>query len=258
MRIPQQIGWSQESKLLWNAGQQLDKLITALGRVVPPEPIPPPPPVESSVFIPNDPRFDIPSYGSFTIEWWMKMTNDDGFPRIYSIGQYPAQNAVSIEGGTLYLWLNGGINQAYSLVDYVGQWVHVVVMRYLDLFAGTTNIGVYINGSKLGEISNINEISTNGLDLYIGSENAPGTYLNGLLSNFRWSLTNEYDGAGFPSPQTPLGVTSQTKLLMFQGSDLATESADQSGLNTPVVLDCVYNTDNPFIGYEGSLQFGTI
>lgn len=279
MRISQQIGWSQESKLIYNILKQLDRLevvwdgccapITTTTTTTAP--------CQSSYYIvPQDPltAFDIPEVpfvgpeGDYTIEWFMKMTDDVNFPRLFSIGAYPsAQHAVSIEGDVLYYWVNGSIQATVSLTAYLGQWVWVVISRYF------TTIDIYINGISLSATSNSAAIPASGNNLVIGSEMVTpgtpvsGTNYNGLLSNFRWTVGSAvYGGGGNISsliPTAPLTVLPETVILGFQGTTLSQERSLFAGPTIATIgwefNDCFeYSADNPFEGYEGSLRFRRI
>lgn len=217
--------------------------------------------------------FDIPSFNfsptqeaNYTIEWFMKMTDDNNFPRIFSIGTYPsAQHAVSIEGGTLYYWVNGAIQNSVPLTSYLGQWVWVVISRTFD------GIGIYINGIRVGIAYTSAAISANGNDLIIGCEKVSqvdppvnGTNYNGLLSNFRWTvgLAVYGNGSNITSqfPTAPLALLPETVMLVFQGNSLIEQilplyqNGTEFGFNYSGPC-FTYSTDNPFEGYEGSLTF---
>lgn len=222
---------------------------------------PAPPPTTLKVNPDISTRFDIPPYPSggsdFTIEWLQYMHSDANFPRIYSIGQYPAQNAVSIEGDTLYLWLNGGIQASAYLPDYINPyldtWIHMVITRESNTIYG------WANGNLIITFTYTNAIPTNGLDFYIGSENADATYYNGLISNFRWSKNVAVYGASSPTyPTAPFDVETAI-LLIGQGGDLSSQLTDQSGYCTITASGITYNANSGISGdTNGSLQFGTI
>ena len=229
---------------------------------------PPAPPPTTLQVIPDNPnRFDIPEYtggidSDFTIEWLQYMHTDNDFPRVYSIGQYPAQNAVSIEGGTLYLWLNGSIAGSYDLSTlsngYLDQWLHIVIAREgIEIYGWV----VYSNNiyTSILSISDGSAIPTNGLDFYIGSENAANTYYNGLISNFRWVTGMSIYGSNPPTyPTSPLVGYNGIKLLIGQGTSLSSQLTDQTGYSTITNTNCTYNADSGISGYDGSIQFGTI
>ena len=198
-------------------------------------------------------QFDIRANEDFTIEWLQYMHTDYGFPRIYSIGQNPAQNSIYIENGVLYLWLNGDIASSAILSGYLNTWVHIVVTRKDNV------IYVWGNGTNLIAKNYFNAILANGLDFYIGSENAPNTYYNGLISNFRWNYNFAVYGIDSPAyPTVPLDKTSESILLIGQGDDLFQQLTDQTGLSTITNTYCTYNADSGISGFDGSIQFGTI
>lgn len=279
MRISQQIGWSQESKLIYNILKQLYRLEVVWDGCCAPTTTTTTTsgPCQSSYYIvPQDPltAFDIPevpfvgSESDYTIEWFMKMTDDVDFPRLFSIGAYPsAQHAVSIEGDILYYWVNGSIQASVPLTAYLGQWVWVVISRFYN------TIDIYINGISLSATANGAAIPANGNNLVIGSEMVTpgtpvsGTNYNGLLSNFRWTVgLAVYGGGGNISgsyPTAPLTVLPETVILAFQGTTLSQERSLFSGPTIATIgwefNDCFeYSADNPFEGYEGSLRFRRI
>lgn len=227
--------------------------------VNPPAPLPP----KLKINPDTSTRFDIPAYtggtdSDFTIEWLQYMHSDTSFPRIYSIGQYPAQNAISIEGDTLYLWLNGGIVSSESMpIDYLNKWYHMVVTRSADtILVWATDSSN--NSTQMINATYSNAIPTNGLDFYIGSENADGTYYNGLINNFRWSKDLAVYGTSSPTyPTAPFNVGTAI-LLIGQGTDLATQLIDQSSTCTITASNITYNSNSGISGYNGSLKFGTI
>jgi hypothetical protein len=282
-RVSQQIGWSQESKLYYYVLRQLEQLTGIYGKNITttttstssssttttsttanPNPL-------LKVNPPSVNTFDIPQWtsstgtdGDFTIEWLQYMHTDLDFPRVYSIGQYPAQNAVSIEGGVLYLWLNGSIQGAYPLSalpggTYLDIWLHIAVCRYKG------QIRVYITSStwpaqEVISGTDASAIPTNGNDFYIGSENAPNTYYNGLISNFMFTKNYDFYAVTSPTyPTIPLTPIPETILLIGQGYDLGTQLIDQSGTNTITATNVTYNGSSGISGdFNGSLQFGTI
>jgi hypothetical protein len=84
--------------------------------------------------------------------------------------------------------------------------------------------------------------------------------MNTLMSNFRWTNL-DLCGAGYSPSPVPLSPLPETKLLILQGDTLPLELTDNSNAspaNTIVNATGIYNTDNPFVGYSGSIQFGTV
>jgi hypothetical protein len=255
MAIPaRQIGWGTEENLLWQISKQLENLIgVASSKVVystttttttaAPGP--------GNVDIPASTAFDIT--GDFTIEMFVNMSNLDGFPRPYSFGAYPAPNAMSIEGGQLYFWANNAALMSGSFSPNLGQWYHLCVMGY-----GSTAY-MFIDGVQVATASYGGSISSQTLPLTIGFGNEPNSYFNGLMSNFKWSTIARYPTTGFSVPTAPLGSDAGTVLLIFQGTNLNDELSDQTGNgHNASNTGATYSALNPFAGYEGSLQMGTI
>ena len=261
MRVSQQIGWSQESKLIYNIIRQLEKLeivwdgccaptTTTTTTSVPPG---------LTMAVGNSPRFDIAGEEDFTIEWFAKMADYDGHPRAWSVGSWPnAAHAVSIEGGVFYYWIGKNIVQTYNISGYsiLGNWTHFCIERSAGI------IYIFINGTDItsGGIVNSDPIPTNGYDIYIGSE-GNDSVMNTYMSNFRWNNTAVYSTSGFTPPTTPLTSISGTQLLILQGANLTLELTDNSGVTPPNIIansTASYFVDNPFIGEVGCTQFGVI
>ena len=258
MAIPaQQIGWSNQAKLLWQISKQLENLTGVMGSN--PVHVTPTttttttvaPPTPGNVDIPASTAFDIT--GDFTIEMFVNMSNTDGFPRPYSFGAYPAPNAMSIEGGSLYFWANNAALMSGSFGPSIGQWYHICVMGY-----GSTAY-MFIDGVEVASASYSGSISSQGLPLTIGFGNEPSSYFNGKISNFRWSTVARYPTTGFSVPTAPLGVDGSTVLLIFLGTNLVDELSDQTGNgHNATNSGATYSIDNPFVGYQGSIQMGTV
>lgn len=205
-----------------------------------------------NVSIPASTDFDI--NGDFTIEMFVNMSNLNGFPRPYSFGAYPAPNAMSIEGGTLYFWANQSPLITGSFNPNIGQWYHICVMG-----SGST-VYMFIDGVQVSTSPYGGSISSQGLPLTIGDGNEPNSAFNGLMSNFRWSTLAIYNTSGFTVPTAPLTSSyAYTKLLTFQGNSLQLETTDNSLYARPITNSAAtYSPNNPFVGYEGSLQMGNV
>lgn len=195
------------------------------------------------------------SDADFTIEWFQKMTNDSGNPRVWSFGSFPnAAHAVSIDEGAMYYWINGVVVYSTPVYSYLGAWVTFCVMRKAD------RIYIFLNGIQLGYTTNPSAIPSNGLPLYIGSE-GNNSLFNGRMSNFRFTNGTALYDPLFPytPATTPLPNTAYTKLLTLQGDSLALELTDNSGASKVLVNGTgIYDGANPFTGYQGSIQFGTV
>ena len=262
MAIPsRQIGWGTDENLLYEISKQLEILTrvvynipnnttttsttstTTTTTTAAPGP--------GNVGIAASTDFDI--VGDFTIEMFVKLSNLDGFPRPYSFGAYPAPNAMSIEGGQLYFWANNAslINGAFE--PNIGQWYHLCVIG-----SGSTAY-MYIDGFNVASSPYSGSISSQTLPLTIGFGNEPSSSFNGLMSNFRWTDAAVYSTSGFTVPTSTLPNIANTKLLIFQGTNLPQQLADNSGNgHNATNSGATYSTDNPFVGTEGSLQMGVV
>ena len=262
MAIPsRQIGWGTEENLLWEISKQLE-ILTRVTYNIPNNTTTTSTsstttttttavPVPGNVDIPASTQFDIT--GDFTIEMFVNLSNFDGFPRPYSFGAYPAPNAISLEGGQLYFWANNAALCSCSFSPNVSQWYHICVMGY------GPNVYLFIDGVQISACSYGGSISSQGLPLTIGYGNEPSSYFNGLMSNFRWSTIARYPTTGFSVPTAPLGTDAGTVLLIFQGNTLPLELTDNSGNGHDASnTGATYSAVNPFVGYNGSLQMGTV
>ncbi len=210
--------------------------------------------VPAYAIIAADTDFDIS--GDFTIEAFINMSNLDGFPRVYSFGTYPAANAISIESGTMYFWANNSILFSGSFSPNIGQWYHIAVM------GKGANVYMFVNGVRIANSSYGGSISSQGESLSIGYGNERYTSLSGLITNFRWSNTAQYNTEAFPVPTAPLAntPTSLVKLLIFQGETTGELLIDNSGnghdAESGGSFKLAYSGNNPFAGEEGSIRTG--
>jgi len=191
--------------------------------------------------------------GDFAIEMFVNMNNLAGFPRPYSFGAYPAPNAISIEGGSLYFWGDNTSLVSGAFSPTLGQWYHICVTG-----VGST-VYLLVDGVQIGAGSYDGAIFSQNLPLTIGYGNEPDSGFNGLISNFRWTDSYVYDPAGFTVPTSPLTDLPDTKLLIFQGTDLNAQLIDNSGNNHNATNDgATYSALSPFAGVQGSLQMGNV
>jgi hypothetical protein len=195
----------------------------------------------------------------FTIEWWMKATNFTSptyFPRPYSLGSFPAPNAVSIEnvGDHIYWWTGSG---SYK-IDYSGAalqpntWYHIAITR------DNGTLAIYINGVRKSTATFNDAIPSAGNSLYIGAEpNGAGAknFVNGKMTNFRWNSSVKYTGASFTVPTSPLTADSDTKFLML-ATDNASLTADSSTSSKTITNHgATWSSDSPFVSGGGSVNF---
>lgn len=211
------------------------------------------PPVVDSMMTVNitgaESAFDIP-WGAVSFGCWINMTNDVGFPRIFSIGQYPtASQAISIENDTLFFWYDGSPVITYSLSSYIGNWVWISMAGFFG------NAYLFVNGTQVASGTAPNQVFM-GTTLYIGSENAPNTYYDGLIAGFTFDSATDLS---FP-PSAPLTPTANTVLLLGQGNDLTQQTTDQGPLSfffSISTSNITYSANSPYSPANGgSLQFG--
>ena len=188
----------------------------------------------------------------FTIEWFINANAWGSHPRPFSLGAYPAPNAVSIEGSgnDFYWWTNGSFKvNASSLNLHTGSWYHMAVTRNNGV------LGAYINGQLLATGSYTASIPAGNNNLTIGAE--PGdSYVNGYITNFRWTADVLYTGASFTVPTSPLTATANTKLLLLAttGSSAYTDSSALA--QTVTNVSSSWNNKSPFSGsVGGSISF---
>ena len=210
------------------------------------------------VSIPASTDFDIE--GDFTIEMFVKFNDIQGNIRPYSFGVYPAANAISIEGGSqMFFWGNNGTPRTQGLFTPVtGQWYHICAMRTGT--EGDKAIALFVDCTRIATNLYNDPILSQGLPLTIGYGNEANSSLNGFISNFRWTESAVYDNAGFTTPTSPLTDLPDTKLLIFQGTDLSTMLTDNSGNghNATGTGTFAYSSEDPFNSAQGSLQVGSV
>jgi len=214
----------------------------------------------ATLMIDNSPNFDIPEYlgvgvnpSDFTIEWWSYMDVDDAV--IWSVGSN-LTHGVRIVGGTLLYWIGGNVFASVILPQpYIGQWSYFTISRRKD------GLGIWQNGISLtNDVIYTGAIPTNGLPLYLGSK-GDGEILRGKMTNFRWTSENLYaiPNLSFTPPTAPLTVLTETKLLIFQGRRLSDQITDQSASRYTITnATGFYNILNPFVGVQGSIDFGYV
>lgn len=168
--------------------------------------------------------------GDFTIEWYQYQTDNNDFPRVFSIGSFPSANiGVSLEGGTFYYWDNGVARAMGALGTYKNEWVHFAISRQ----SGT--LRTFKNGTLIATRANTTTNYTSTLGLRIGNETNVGAdaSFGGYLTNFRIVKGTALYTASFTRPTDPLTAVANTSLLLLATNE-ANVSADSSGLNQTV------------------------
>jgi hypothetical protein len=143
----------------------------------------------------------------FTIEWFQYQTDNNQFPRIFTIGTYSGGGvsvACSIEGGSFYAWTDGDGNFIANATPYKNVWVHFAIVRR------SGQLSVYKNGVLFGDTTeNIADISNNTTTLYFGIE-TPGddaTAFGGYLTNIRIVKGLAVYTGDFTVPNSALTIT---------------------------------------------------
>jgi len=191
----------------------------------------------------------------FTIEWWIKATNwtsPTGHPRPYSLGAFPAHNAVSVEnsGNHIYWWTGGSFKLDYNGLNLQNNtWYHMAVTR------DNGTLAIYVDGVRKATATFNDAITSTGSDLWLGAEPGPDSYVNGKITNFRWNASVKYTGTSFTVPTTPLSSDSDTKLLVLatDNANLLTDSSTSA--KTITNHGATWNSDSPFVSGGGSVNF---
>ena len=181
--------------------------------------------------------------GDFTVEWFQYQTSfSSAWPRIFSVGSYPSTSiGVSIEGGTIYVWLAGAGPRLFASAGSISnQWVHFAVTR-----SGTT-LRIFKNGVQLASGTNSTNVTNSSTPLYVGSEGTSGTYFGGLITNFHFVKGTALYTSAF-TPSGPLSAVADTKLLL-QAVSSGSFLSDSSGLARTVngVSTPEFNWGTPF------------
>jgi hypothetical protein len=195
--------------------------------------------------------FDIP-FNKCSFGCWIKMANGVAFPRIFSFGQYPsAYQAVSIENDVLYVWYNGSMVMTYTMTSYIGNWV------WISLLGSTTgNITLYIDGVSVA-FGVVPFPGTPTPEMFIGSENAPGTYYDGLMAGIIFD-GGDIDVTVVPTLPFDPGTSGQLFLLLGQGGGFPEQITDLGQFGLSVInTNCTYSTESPYTPVNGgSIKFG--
>jgi hypothetical protein len=185
-------------------------------------------------------QWHLGSGDNFTIEWWQKMDSPiTSFPRVFSIGTWPAPISVSIEGGQFYLWMGRNVGSfSFSSND----WVHFSITRS----SGT--IYVHQDGVRKLSASSSDSVSSN-LNLVLGAETTTSTQstgFKGAITNFRWVTGTALYGSGNYTPSRDnLTAVSGTSLLLL-AQDSSTTTTDSSGNNrVPTVSGVTWSSSKP-------------
>jgi hypothetical protein len=152
--------------------------------------------------------------GDFTIEWYQYQTDNNSYPRIFAIGNYPSTSiGISIEGGTLYFWSNGTYRGTISLGTFRNTWIHFAIVRS----SNTTK--VYRNGAaSITWADTYNYTSASNLVISNESSVSAGAAFGGYMAYFHVMKGFAKYTTTFQVPNTfPTATANTTLLLMASG-----------------------------------------
>lgn len=193
--------------------------------------------------IPNTDTFDFGT-GDFTIEWYQYQTDNNPWPRIFSVGSNGvgsgATIAVSIESGGFYYWTNATANLITTLssASYKNIWVHFAISRS----SGVTRI--FMNGSSIGSRSDTTNFNGT-YDLIIGNEPnlSSGAAYGGYLTYISWVKGVALYTSNFTVPTTYPSVTNSYVLFLAASLFLGT-------LGSTVVNNSVSTVQSIPVGFS--------
>ena len=181
--------------------------------------------------------------GSFTVEWWQYQTDNNSFPRVFQSGDFPnIEFGVSIEGGTLYVWV-GGTNQINrSVGTFKNQWVHFAVTRDSNL------VRIFKYGVQLlsAASSSANLVPTSTMRIGNSTTVADISAFGGFITNFHFVKGVAKYTTNFTPPTSPLPALPSSSLLLLATSS-GSLATDSSGKNKTVVnTGTTWTSSTPF------------
>jgi len=197
----------------------------------------------SNLSITNDIDFRMES-SDFTIEWFQYQTDNNPFPRIFAIGNFPTTSiGVSIEDSTFYFWSNDSLVSFGSVFPFKNQWVHFAITRQ------GSSLRVFKNGQQIGStVSNSFNFNNTTNVLRIGNESntSSGASFGGNITNFHWVKGFAKYTSNFSVPTTNITTLPETKLLLLSNIE-AEPVKDSSGLNKTVTNNNItWSSLSPF------------
>ena len=124
-------------------------------------------------------------------------TDSNPYPRLFSIWSAGSGEAlgISLEGGTMYFWENGGVLTSTVKPNSLG-WNHFAMN------SDGTSVYCWLNGNQVsGTGGALPDIS--GRTLYIGvnaTDALPYCAFGGFMNSFRWTLGNQVYTGNFTVP----------------------------------------------------------
>lgn len=185
--------------------------------------------------------------GNFTMEiWWYPastsasrhdLINFQGSSGFNRITVYYDGTNLNYDAGTTAA-ATTRITSAQSITNLAYKWNHVALSRV----SGTTSL--YLNGTRLGTFADTLTY-TAAFKFTTGRDPNGATYVNGMISNFRYLLgTGLYSGTTITVPTSPLTAIANTVLLTVNDSttiDNGPNALSMTAFNTPRI-----DGNNPF------------
>ena len=166
--------------------------------------------------------------GDFTVETWIN-TNTTNSQQCIT-GTYLNSSSgfsFTIETSNNYLkvrTLGDPVVLTGNVTVTPNVWHHVAVVRS----SGT--ITLYLDGTSCGSTSNSDNITSNGVAMYIGQLGNSSGYVNGYLSNVRIVKGTAVYTSNFTPSTTPLTAVSGTQLLTSQSNRFIDNSSNAFAL----------------------------
>jgi hypothetical protein len=197
----------------------------------------------SNLSITNDIDFRMESV-DFTIEWFQYQTDNNSFPRIFAIGNFPTTSiGVSIESNTFYFWSNGSAISFGNIFPFKNQWVHFAITRQ------GSSLRVFKNGQQIGStVSNSFNFNNTTSVLRIGNESntSSGASFGGNITNFHWVKGFAKYTSNFQIPTINITTLPETKLLLLANVENE-PTKDSSPLNKTLTNNSItWSQLNPF------------
>lgn len=164
------------------------------------------------------------TYTNFTVEMWIYVaaypsvvakvfgTEPAGSGGAYSIGYFDST-------GTLAFGIST-VNQFSSASGAIstGKWTHLAYVR------NGSNLNIYVNGTSVASTTSASTYCSNNTNTFLIGQ-AATYYLNGSISNFRFTNTAVYTGTFVPQT-SPLTAISGTQLLTLQNATIIDNSTN--------------------------------
>jgi len=185
--------------------------------------------------------------GSFTIEWWQKMSSGaPSFPRPFEQSSGPM---VSLEGSsasrTFYFWGTGATSFGSITSSLNDNWNHFAIVRS---GSATGNLKVYRNGVQFGSATtnNTNFTSTSPINIGNRASGLSTEAFSGSITNFHWLKGVAKYTASF-TPTGPISPISGSSALLLLTTTSASLNIDSSGYNrTMINTSASFVQDSPF------------